>query len=122
MIPIKQKNIHNPEKGIIGDCLRACICSLLEINDNDVYNFAEDENYPMKLIKFLKDRGCRMRYSKIEPKDIVKYYMAWGVSPRGLNHSVIYSDGKLVHDPHPYGGGVESDMFAWLEKRKMFKD
>lgn len=122
MIPIKQKNIYNHEKGIIGDCLRACICSLLEIDDTDVYNFAEDEDYPMELIKFLKDRGYRMRYSKIEPKDIVKYYMVWGISPRGLNHSVIYSDGKLVHDPHPYGGGVVPDMYAWLEKRKMFKD
>lgn len=53
MIPIKQKNIYNHEKGITGDCLRACICSLLEIDDKDVYNFAEDENYPMELIKFL---------------------------------------------------------------------
>lgn len=115
MKPIKQKNIHNKEKGIVGDCLRACICSLLEISDDNVENFVENPDYPMNLVYFLKQRGYRMYHSKEQPKNI-EYYMAYGISPRGLNHAVIYSKGELIHDPHPEGGGVNPNEFVWLEK------
>ncbi len=112
---IMQKNIHNPKNGVIGDCLRACICSLLEISDALVPNFAEDKEYPDVLVYFLKTKGYRLRHSKEEPKN-VDYYMVWGLSPRGNKHSVIYHNGKLVHDPHPEGGGVIPNTYVWLEK------
>lgn len=116
MRPIFQKNINNPDKNIVGDCLRACVCSLLEISDENVPNFAEDKNYPMQLNNFLKEKGYRMRHSEFEPKNI-DCYMAWGISPRGLNHSVIYHSGELVHDPYPTGGNVIPNTYVWLEKR-----
>jgi len=117
MKPIMQKNRHNPEQNITGDCLRACVCSLLEISDEEVPNFAEDKDYPLQLINFLKKRGYKTMYSKQEPINI-DYYMAWGISPRGLNHSVIYHNGKLVHDPHMDGGGIVAGEYCWLEERK----
>ena len=117
MKPIMQKNIHNPEKGIMGDCLRACICSLLEISDENIPNFAEDTDYPMQLINFLKSKGYRLKYSIEEPINI-EYYMVWGLSPRNNKHSVIYHNGKLVHDPHPMSGGVLPTQYVWLERRK----
>lgn len=110
-----QKNEHNDENNIVGDCLRACICSILEISDEGIYNFVEDENYPEILEKFLLERNIWLYSSKEKPKDI-EYYMVWGVSPRGVQHSVIYSKGKLVHDPHPKGGGVIPDTYAWIEE------
>ncbi len=56
-----------------------------------------------------------MYYSENPPEQ--EYYMAWGTSPRGIKHSVIYSKGKLVHDPHPDGGGVKDiTNYVWLEK------
>ena len=119
MKPIKQKNIHNPEKGIQGDCLRACICSLLEISDEGVPNFVEDKQYPVQLVNFLKEKGFRLRWVEEEPKDI-EYYMAFGTGPRGFRHAVIYSKGKLVHDPHPEGGGLMlPDLYVLLEKREV---
>ena len=33
--------------------------------------------------------------------------IASGPGPRGLQHSVIYSNGTLVHDPHPSGEGLK---------------
>lgn len=97
--------------------MRACICSLLEISDEGVPNFVEDDNYPMQLVEFLKEKGYRLRNSKVEPKGI-KYYMAVGISPRGLNHVVIYQNGKMIYDPHPDGGGVKDIMlYEWLERR-----
>lgn len=116
MIPIIQKNIHNPEKGVFGDCYRACICSLLEISDEGVENFVENKEYPMNIVRFLKNKGFRLRYGKTVPRGI-DFYMACGISPRGVRHAVIYNNGKLVHDPHPIGGGVIVDEYQWLEPR-----
>jgi len=117
MKPIMQKNMHKPEDGIIGDCYRACICSLLEIDDVDIPNFVEDKNYPLNVVEFLRTKGFRMGNSIEEPKDM-EYYMVFGMSPRGFRHSVIYSKGKLVHDPNPEGGGVIPDLYVWLYPRE----
>lgn len=122
MKPIYQKNIYD-DGVVIGDCLRASICSIMEISDEGVPNFVEDKNYPEQLYNFLYSKGYHINYEEgfkpeAVPKD-VKYYMAWGDSPRGLLHSVIYCDGKLVHDPHPEGGGVNPIKFTvWIEKIK----
>lgn len=35
-----------------------------------------------------------------------EFYIANGRSTRGVHHSVIYSAGGLVHDPHPSGAGI----------------
>ena len=117
MKPVMQKNIHNPEQGIIGDCYRACICSLLEISDEDVENFVENPNYPMNVVEFLRIKGLRLCHG-IESPVHTEFYIVCGVSPRDVRHSVIYSKGKLVHDPHPSGGGVIPDLYLWLEIRK----
>ena len=116
MIPIKQKNLHNPQQGIVGDCYRACICSLLEISDEGVENFVENPDYPMNVVNFLKDKGFRIRHDTQPPKDI-EFYIANGISPRGVRHSVIHSNGQLAHDPHPSNAGNIPDLYLWLEKR-----
>jgi hypothetical protein len=43
-------------------------------------------------------------------------YIASGISPRGVDHVVIYQNGKMIHDPHPSGGGVDVKYFMVLEK------
>jgi hypothetical protein len=114
MIPIKQKLMHDHENSIKGDCLRACICSLLEISDDGVPNFVEDKNYPEQLSEFLWSRGYDI-VNGDEPPEGIEFYMAWGISPRGVMHSVIHSQGKLVHDPNPDGGDVKPKYYVWLE-------
>ena len=114
MKPIKQKLIHS--EGVKGDCLRACMCSLLEISDEGVPNFVDDPHYPEKLWDWCQANKI-MFYNDDNPPEGVEYYMAWGTSPRGLKHSVIYNNGKLVHDPHPDGGDVKDiTTYAWLER------
>ncbi len=118
MIPVMQKLRHNPENNVKGDCLRACICSLLEISDENVPNFVDDDNYPEKLYEWLQNKNLLFYYSDDPPKGI-EYYMAWGTSPRGSKHSVICKCGKLVHDPHPDGGDVVNvTTYAWIETNK----
>jgi hypothetical protein len=110
--PVMQKFRHSETQK--GDCYRACICSLLEISDEDVPNFVEYPNHTEVLLDFLRERGYRPHWD-VQPPDL-PYYMAIGVSPRGLRHAVIYSDGKLAHDPHPDGGGVIPDRYELLEE------
>lgn len=118
MIPIKQKNLHNPEKGIIGDCYRACICSLLEISDEGVENFVENPDYPMNVVHFLKQHGMRMYHSITYPEG-QEYCIVNGLSPRGVRHSVIYNKYGIVHDPHPDNSGINKpDLYLWLEPLK----
>jgi hypothetical protein len=35
-----------------------------------------------------------------------KLYMLTGMSPRQSLHVVIAKDDKIIHDPHPEGGGI----------------
>ena len=113
MRPVKQAQRHDPENGVIGDCFRACICSLLEIDINAAPNFVEDPDWPEQLYSFLTRYGCILEWNETGPPEGTEYYIVQGTSPRGVNHSVIYKDGKLAHDPHPDGGGV-TDPFAYL--------
>jgi hypothetical protein len=119
MIPVMQLNRHDPKNGVIGDCFRACICSLLEIEDIwNVPNFVKDPEWPNQLYEYLKSRGYTLWWSeRHKPPKHVEYYIVQGVSPRGVNHSVIFKDGKMVHDPHPDGGGIQEPYTAylWLE-------
>ena len=106
MIPIIQKITKNDfENGIYGDCLRASMCSLIEISDEGIPNFVESGTIqPFK--DWLADNGYTVKYTKDESEVKEEYYLAWGVSSRGNNHSVVYRNGKLAHDPYPNGDGV----------------
>ncbi len=108
-----------------GNCYAACIASLLEIPLDGVPNFcfeAKSESRWMNEVQdWLKEQGwgiAMMLFPKLDsiketiyvgmfPKDC--HYIISGKSPRGLLHSVIGRDGKIVHDPHPDGGGVTLD-------------
>jgi hypothetical protein len=47
-------------------------------------------------------------------------YMASGKSSRGIDHIVIYMNGKLYHDPHPSGEGLveiwKTHPYSYLKK------
>ncbi len=91
---------------------------MLEISDDNVPNFIESEDYIQSIYDFLNENNYTycLYSSEKEPED-VEYYMVWGTSPRGFKHSVIYHDGKMVHDPHPEGGDVVNPYaYVWLEK------
>ena len=111
-----QKNKHDEANHILGDCLRACICSILEISDENVPNFVEYDDHIQIIYDFFRDNDYKYCISSSDKiPEGIDYYMAWGVSPRGVQHSVVYSQGKLAHDPHPEGGGVIPDTYVWLD-------
>lgn len=116
-----------------GNCLAACVASLLDLEITDVFDIADgglDPNYWLIVDTWLADRGLGLAYVTIgmqvpgeeTTQSSVRIpanmnYLAWGRSPRDLQHSVIYHGGTLVHDPHPQGGGIATiEQIAFLVK------
>lgn len=123
-----------------GDCLRACICSLLDLSIDDVPNFAE-MGFFQGLDTWLASRGLRFirfqlpEHGEFEQKTIwfgyagqegnPEYMLAWGKSPRTRadgthrQHIVVaQANGygiKIVHDPHISGDGLLNAWgFGWV--------
>ena len=116
MIPVDQE-IESFEDG---DCMRACIASLLELPLTTVPNFAENNaaNFYEFLTDFLSLYGLKavdICFADKQGTEAIKdcVLIATGVSPRALNddqkHAVIWLNGKILHDPHPSKAGLFGD-------------
>ena len=147
MIPVVQTKVsvaNTKGKTIVyGNCLAACIASMLEVPITEVpnvevfYTLPDGDDYYWDVLeKFLKHRdyelstddrfkvfhdlnfgiekGKRLEYIE---QCRNKYYLVSGKSPRGLSHITIWKNGKLKHDPHPTKEGlVTFTTFQTLEK------
>jgi hypothetical protein len=136
MIPVRQTIVEDGK----GDCLRACVCSLLELRIEDVPNFAECGFFD-GLDTWLDERGLRfIRFSIPESGDFDQrciwfgsagyqgnpdHMLAWGQSPRNRadgrprQHIVVAKANgygvRMAHDPHESGEGlVKMWGFGWI--------
>jgi len=104
-----------------GNCLPACIASILEINPTTIPNFCEivtkDQNWQELANDWLKPFNMGMVTVDVSKVDLTKdpilpkecYCIATGPSPRGdFFHSVVAKGGEIVHDPHPSRDGLPS--------------
>ncbi len=120
MIPINQKKLHDPKKGVNGDCMRACVASVFELPIEEVPEFEDmsTREYNHEYIKFFGKKGYGLYSLYVEAggkhpemlKDECEYYFMVGPSPRGFDadHQCVGYKGKLVHDPHPDKTGLKS--------------
>ncbi len=127
MIPITQTILHDPETNAIGDCFRCCIASLLELNAEKVPHFVElfPESWWIETNKWLWMKGFFLQNYPIVAIDedypflISDFHLISGKSPRGLGHTCVGKEGKIVHDPHPSRDGLVSvGAYDILFKRK----
>lgn len=109
-----------------GDCARACIASILELPLKDVPNFMRDgpDYFAEYLSKWCDEMNFRVvdirLNDSVQEEELLKdcYVLAIGKSPRGTEdwhrHSVVWYNGKMVHDPHPtrVGLSLEPEMFS----------
>ena len=124
---------HDPDNGIYGDCQRAVIASLLDLELSDVPHFGEDNPDAMefhdRIDAFLNARGLA-RFTIAMQGDLEQILLSMSVnnertvytlagrSPRGTNHCVVCRGGKIICDPHPDGGAIVapcSDGYFWVE-------
>jgi len=108
----------------VGNCLNACVASIFEIGINDIIDFNEysaqlgNSKYnSVGLWHWAKENGYFLCNSskKEDIPNYIQFYIATGNSPRGnLKHAVVFSGGKLVHDPHPDQTGVMGEpLYYW---------
>jgi hypothetical protein len=130
MIPQKQLFRHEPHNNIIGDCHRAALASLLNLQILEVPHFAQLElerpgyDFWGGVRQFLTERGLAavdhywdgalfalddlLNWQEAINPNV--YYLLGGLSPRGFPHTVIGLGGEIVLDPHPDNTGVNSPL------------
>lgn len=127
MKPVMQTRLHGAD-GAPGNCFAACIASILGVPIESVPQPTEADreswaDYWSYVGAFLWDRGFALvhvpfpelqkvtarHWTTCDALDDVSgpYYIGSGPSPRGSDHSVVMRDGRIEHDPHPSGDGIE---------------
>lgn len=135
MLYHKQAYIHQPDIGIHGDCYRTVISCLLDLPRDDVPHFLHDNpdwmEFKNRVEAFLQTYGLCLFSISIKSEDFDDFlinqskvindktvFVVFGLSPRHINHAVIYKGGEMIHDPHPDGGGLIgpcNDGFYWIQ-------
>lgn len=127
MRPVMQTRFGGPSAPVEeqGNCFAACLASLLGLPLAEVEGYqsgldtteAVEARWWGQLQGWLKARGLialQLAFANGETPEQFTYgrpelrYIANGKSPRGeWDHSVVFCDGELEHDPHPSGSGLE---------------
>jgi hypothetical protein len=116
--PVKQSKLYAPDAIHNGNCFAACLASLLDLPLWMVPPFDDmfgRTDWNTRVDEWL-ERMFRLRRVRTDESSVVtlpEFYIASGLSPRGVRHSVIYSHGEMVHDPHPSGAGIASVEWTW---------
>lgn len=111
VIPVDQLKLH--DENTVGDCFRACLASILEMDPSDVPHFVElgGDKWWILATEWCEENGLSLTYSfKANGirEHLPLYWIASGKSPRGdFNHSVVFFGDEMVHDPHPSRDGIE---------------
>lgn len=93
--------------GADGNCMQACIASLLELSLDEVPQFPVHGQF-LALERWLMPQSIRpvaFPVGKVRVHNV--YYIGAGISPRGLRHAVVCKDSIIVHDPHPDNSGLD---------------
>ncbi len=121
MIPVTQTKVsvkNSLGNNVVnGNCFAACVASIIELPITEVPNVEVLFDLPDSLWfevmgKFLESKGFELYTSNTPPEQ--GYYIANGVSPRGILHSCVYHNGELVWDPHPSHEGITSEKYYFL--------
>lgn len=100
-----------------GNCLAACIASILEIPIETVPNFCGlygDDEWFDRMNEWLHALGLVGIAFKTEDPTFSRQWLrhAWcivsGPASRGFLHCTVWRNGELVHDPHPSRDGLKA--------------
>lgn len=112
MTPQRQTIFVATNEKARGNCMSACIASILDLPLDQVIDTTSDEvrdaGFWEPIHDWLEDRGFEMHYvTHGSPMLVNQYSIGTGKSPRGnFNHAVVCKNGVMVFDPHPSDDGV----------------
>lgn len=112
MREVTQTILHDQIPGVPGNCLQAAVASLLDLDLDDVPHFIEHTGWLQYLADWARDRGYLII---ARPPESVRMGIAYGPSPRGVQHAVVWLDGRVAFDPHPSRAGLLSinEAMSW---------
>ena len=115
--------------GDVGNCFSACLASVFDIEINEVPNFYNVAgNDPAAwwgaVRDWLRDRGFGVMSIQADLIDQFEgLFIVGGESERGIEHAVLYQNGKIIFDPHPSDVGVKKvtsvDLLYPLDPSKL---
>lgn len=108
MKPIDQtKNLDDGQRG---NCLAACLASVLELGLGQVPEFEElpPGEWKVELPKWAASIGVAITRRQAGEFNPSEHYIAVGYSPRGNLHATVALDGKVVHCPAPTKCSIEA--------------
>jgi len=133
MLPVFQTKFSDEIQGVHGNCMAACVASLLELSIENVpawedmgsdgtwvdsyYAFLDTMGYSAEGCLVNIDTESQWWNDLLEVSEGVNgCFIVGGKSPRFVNrsHAVLYRDGKMIHDPHPSGDGLISIEEVYL--------
>lgn len=125
MKPVKASINHDPENGTYGDCFRAVMASIFELNRDAVPHFFDGGVSAEQGFQAVDEWLARAGLTYVETGypagdfinaiDFVKatgasypgfFLIIGGSVNEGVNHVVIAKDGETVHDPAVNGLGL----------------
>ena len=133
MNPIIQTKLSTRDGSVRGNCFRACLASILEIDIDSIPAFEDmGSEWHKPFFDFLRQHDLEFHgtgrfnsefHVDLFPKyeGIDGYVIVGGKSPREWvtrGHAVLYRNGELAHDPHPEGGGLtELECYYMITKQ-----
>jgi hypothetical protein len=122
--------VDDPKR--LGNCVAACVATLLDIplaevphfvefgiaygDSSDVHDVSSGNNWWSMLLGFMAAKGYwPVALESVTDGEDDEILFVAGKSPRGVSHQVLYRDGRLWHDPHPSRDGVleVAEVLAW---------
>ena len=132
---VKNTVRHDPENGSYGACHRACVCTILGLEPDQVPHFYADGDaadasiQQERVTAFLKIRGL-VQGHVVWPGDVASLddvlrttglmmpgvpLILGGTSSVGCGHSVVLLDGEIFNDPTGSGiVGPLRDGYYWV--------
>jgi hypothetical protein len=96
------------------DCLRCCVAAVLELDYEDVADFAipRRDHQAEALVAWAGTRGLDVVYVQVTGDGELlslagnSLWIASGFTLRGTRHAVVYRGSTLAHDPHYSRAGL----------------
>jgi hypothetical protein len=116
MTPVHCRVKHDPENGTYGDCMRACVATIMDVADGDeVPHFYHDncdgETGTQRLREWLRPQGLSSFIAHYDGSisltallslmaivNAETVYILFGRTTGG-DHVVVCKGGKVIHDP-----------------------
>jgi len=109
---VTQFILANDPSGLPGDCVRASVASLLDMDPAKVPHFTSQDDvrvWPLALTAFAAEHGWDIQRRLFDPAidRLPEFGIAIGSTTRpAASHAVVIRGGEMVWDPHPSRDGL----------------